>query len=149
VYEVAMQFVEAIPKVKVTPGTIRFWYKSDGDLTALDSIQSTYLWGYSKSQRDPPADPGMPFIGPYQRQLFGDKQLKYLVLLGESEDELGKGLQALRGAGLPFEPLDHIVAAPPPALVPTSVPTLSPWSMILLIAGLAGLGWRMAPRAAA
>jgi hypothetical protein len=43
----------------------------------------------------------------------------------------------------------QIVGAPPPAPVPTSVPTLSPLAMILLIAGLAGLGWRMAPRAAA
>lgn len=31
---------------------------------------------------------------------------------------------------------------------PVTVPTLSPWAMILSIAGLAGLGWKMARRAA-
>ena len=47
-------------------------------------------------------------------------------------------------------------AAPPKAArltgqidgAPVTVPTLSPWAMILSIAGLAGLGWKMAGRAA-
>jgi hypothetical protein len=34
-------------------------------------------------------------------------------------------------------------------VAPAPAPTLSPWATILLIAGLAGLGWRMAPRTAA
>jgi hypothetical protein len=108
VYNLAMQFMDAVPKVKDTPGGLFFWYKSQGD---LDSIQSTYLWGFSKSQQSPPADPGMPFIGPFQRQLFGNGQTKYLVLLGTSEGELQRGLNALTGAGFAFDRLDHRVLA--------------------------------------
>jgi hypothetical protein len=103
-YSLAMQLMDAVPKIKDTPGGLFFWYKSQAD---LDSIQSTFLWGFSKSQQNPPADPGMPFIGPFQRQLFGSIQAKYLVLLGTSDGELQQALKALTGAGFAFDLVDH------------------------------------------
>jgi hypothetical protein len=105
VYRVAMQFMSAVPRLSETPGAIRFWYRSGTNY--LDSIQSTFLWGFSKSQSSTQAESGMPAIGPSELRLFQDQGLKYLGLLGQSEEEVQGGLQALTGAGLAFELLDH------------------------------------------
>jgi hypothetical protein len=96
VYNVAMQFMDAVPKVAARPGGILFWYKETPD---LDSIQSTYLWGYSNSF-------GMPTMSPSLLKAFKNPDVIYLGLLGESENEVRRGLDALTAAGFTFEVLD-------------------------------------------
>src|SRR5262249_43918227 len=86
VYRVAEQFIAAVPKMRDLPGGVRFWYNNrPGNL--ISSVQSTYLWAYSRFNVASSDDPGMPYIGPYQLGLFNDKSLKYLVLIGETKAE--------------------------------------------------------------
>jgi hypothetical protein len=110
VFAVSMQFMSVVPKFGERPGVIRFWYNNRrGNL--INSVQSTYLWGFTKSHQNPATDPGMPHIGPFQLKVFQDRRVKYLGLIGESEEELGKGLEALTDKGLVFSLLERRVLA--------------------------------------
>lgn len=106
VYRVALQFMDAVPRLDQTPGKIRFWYSNrPGNL--INSVQSTYLWGYSKCNQQLPLDPGMPHVGSFQLTAFRDTTLKYLGLIGESEHELEGGLRALTDHAIPYVSVDH------------------------------------------
>jgi hypothetical protein len=109
VYRVAVQFTRAIPKRVDHPGEILFWYNNRA--SSLGSIQSTYLWGYSKLNANLPEDPGLPHLGELQLQLLGNTQVRYLGLLAESEEEVSQGLAALTREAVGFKSLDHRVLA--------------------------------------
>jgi len=110
VYRVAEQFMAAVPKMKDRPGGVRFWYNNrPGNL--VNSVQSTYLWGYSRCNQAVPDDPGMPFIGPFEFGAFSDKTVKYIVLIGETEDENDKGMAALQKREIPYTRVDHRLLA--------------------------------------
>ena len=105
VYRVALQFVRAVPKLAEHPGVIRFWYNSRIG-NPINSVQSTYLWGYSKVNMNPPEDPGLPHLGEAQLQLLRDPQVRYLGLLCESKEELSQGLAALTQDAIEFKAAD-------------------------------------------
>jgi len=105
VYRVALQFVRAVPKLAEHPGVIRFWYNNRID-NSINSVQSTYLWGYSKVNTNPPEDPGLPHLGETQLGILRDPQVRYLGLLCESKEELSQGLAALTQEAIKFQAAD-------------------------------------------
>jgi len=110
VYRVALQFMDSVPKLAEHPGAIRFWYNNRIG-NPINSVQSTYLWGYSKINADPATDPGLPHLGELQLRLLGDPQVRYLGLLGETEEEISQGLAALTKSAIDFKTEDHRVLA--------------------------------------
>jgi len=110
VYRVALQFSRAVPKVDDRPGGILFWYNNHVG-NPINSVQSTYLWGYSKLNKNPPTDPGLPSLDKSQVQALRAPDLRYLALLCESEMEVSKGLAALRRESVEFKTADYRVLA--------------------------------------
>jgi len=110
VYRVALQFIRAVPKVADHSGSILFWYNNRVG-NAVNSVQSTYLWGYSKLNKYPPGDPGLPSLDQGQLRTLRQPELRYLGLLCESEAELSQGLAALTRESVPFEMADYRVLA--------------------------------------
>lgn len=108
VYRVALQFMRAVPPLSERPGVIQFWYNNRIG-NSINSVQSTYLWGYSKINSNPPEDPGLPNLGEFQLQLLRDPKLRYVGLLCETEEELSKGLAALRRHAVEFTVVDYRV----------------------------------------
>jgi hypothetical protein len=106
VYRVALQFANAVPKQAEHPGVIRFWYRNRSE-DSLNSIQSMFLWGYSRLSSASLEDPGLPYLGDFEMQILRDPQLRYLGLLGESQEELSKGLAALTQKAIRFEPEEY------------------------------------------
>ncbi len=105
VYRVALQFVRAVPKLAEHPGVIRFWYNNRIG-NPINSVQSTYLWGYSKVNMNPPEDPGLPHLGEAQLQILRDPQVRYLGLLCESKEEVSQALAALTQEAIEFSAAD-------------------------------------------
>jgi hypothetical protein len=108
VYRVALQFMHTVPKLADHPGAIRFWYNNRSG-NSINSIQSTYLWGYSKINANPADDPGLPHLGEFQLQLLRDPQTRYLGLLCGSKEELSQGLAALTREAVEFKTADYRV----------------------------------------
>jgi hypothetical protein len=106
VYRAALLFMATIPTLEQRPGAIRFWYNNGGTPGSLNSIQSTYLWEYSKLQR---GDKGMPYLGPPELELLHAPGVKWLGLLGTAEDQLAQGRTALIEQGIPHRTLEHHV----------------------------------------
>lgn len=109
VYHVALQLIKAVPAYD-GQGKILFWYNNRPN-NPIDSIQSTYLWGFSKLNTNPPDDPGLPRLFPSQVERLRDPGVRYLVLLCDSPVELEQGLAALRDAAVPFQLQDRRVLA--------------------------------------
>jgi hypothetical protein len=110
VYRVALQFMQVVPKVAERPGGIWFWYNNRVG-NSINSIQSTYLWGYSKVNTDPPEDSGLPHLGEPQLKVLRDPQVRYLGLLCETEEELARGLAALTQKAIEYKTEDYHVLA--------------------------------------
>ena len=104
VYRVALQFMQAIPPWQVRPGLLRFWYSNVPVANPMGSIQSTYLWGYSKLQGD---DLGLPYLGEAQLQVLRAPELKWLVMMSETEAQLQLGLDALTRAQVAYRPVSQ------------------------------------------
>ncbi|MEO8373243.1 MAG: hypothetical protein ABI806_28920 [Candidatus Solibacter sp.] len=101
-YRVALALIKETPKLSERRGKVLFWYNNRPG-NPINSVQSTYIWSYSKMNQYPPLDSGMPQIGPFQMAQLKDPSVRYVVVLGESLDEVQKGLQALRQAGAGFD----------------------------------------------
>jgi hypothetical protein len=111
VYRVALQFMQVVPKMADRRGVIKFWYNNRVG-NSINSVQSTHLWGFSKINANPPEDPGLPHLGELQLKLLRDPQMRYLGLLGETEDELSQGLAALTREAIEFKTADfHVLAS--------------------------------------
>lgn len=96
VYRVALQFIREMPKYQDS-GPVLFWYNNRaGNL--INSVQSTYLWGYSRLNGVAAGDPGMPALN--AGQIGRLKQARCLALLGESQQELTQGIASLSSHGV-------------------------------------------------
>jgi hypothetical protein len=104
VYRAALQFMQAIPTWQVRPGQLRFWYSNVPVANPMWSIQSTYLWGYSKLQGD---DIGLPHLGEAQLKLLRMSELKWLVMMSEKEEQLQLGLDALTREHITYRPVSR------------------------------------------
>jgi hypothetical protein len=106
VYRTALLFMATIPTLKERPGEIRFWYDAADGGGALNSIQSTYLWGYSKLQgigigRD------MPYLGPEEIERLRSPGLKWVGLLATNEARLMRGRTALLDNGVQHHTIER------------------------------------------
>jgi hypothetical protein len=84
---------------KASDGRVGFWYSNDSRHSAISSIQSIFLWGYSRVQ-DWALPSGMPTID--RATLENLKNCRYLVLLGFTKGEIDEGLRSLRSSGIDF-----------------------------------------------
>jgi hypothetical protein len=80
-----------------------FWYSNDNRHEEINSVQSVFLWEYSRLASSQMRGDGMPFVN----QAFIDRasSAPYVVLLGLTVDEIEGGLQALRQAGFTYKEL--------------------------------------------
>ncbi|MGH9239445.1 MAG: hypothetical protein ACRD3G_15495 [Vicinamibacterales bacterium] len=104
VYRVALQLIEIVPRWSANPGAVGFWYSNEA--SPIQSIQSTYLFGFSRVQGE---GRGLPHLEAADLQRLGRMQLKWLVLLAETEGELASGLETLSRIGIEHEPVDRRV----------------------------------------
>jgi hypothetical protein len=107
VYGGAIFLGDSISKLSPTLGPVGFWYGTEDEDVYLNSIQSMYLWGYSRVF--PAESGGMPAMNGEVRKAIQDK--RFLVLLGRTEAELKAGLGALRASKLVYSILEEKIYA--------------------------------------
>jgi hypothetical protein len=98
-------FLQKFVNTQVLPRqAIGFWYsnhdKFNTDVPLLGSIQSIFLWEYSRVAPWGENHPGMPLLDEATRAAIGKED--FLVLLATSEPEVDNALNAIRGARQPF-----------------------------------------------
>jgi hypothetical protein len=105
VYEGAV-FLEKFVSARLRPDqVVGFWYSNEKGHAEINSVQSVFLWGYSRLASVTPGDPGMPLINQeFTARVAGTP---YVVLLGLTPDEIESGLQALRQAGFTYKELQR------------------------------------------
>jgi hypothetical protein len=86
-----------------TSRSVGFWY-SNSELL-LYSIQSMFLWGYSRVAPADEGHPGMPVLDERTRAAIMKKQ--FLALLGISEAQTNDALAVIKKAELPFRFVDR------------------------------------------
>ena len=101
VYRVALQLIHAVPPYRTSGGHILFWYNNRIG-NSINSLQSTYLWAYSKLNPDPALGPGLPALNAAQISRIKQADVRYLGLLCESRDELSAGLRTLAEDQIPY-----------------------------------------------
>jgi hypothetical protein len=106
VYRIALQFIREIPPLSQRAGVTKFWYHNGP--RSLQSIQSTYLWGFSKVQGDDPTD-GLPNLGTRELATLGEPGVKWLGILAEQEADVTAGRAALLENGIDTHPVSHRV----------------------------------------
>jgi hypothetical protein len=100
VYRVALQLIDAVPKSSQHPGAVGFWYTNEPLDGPIRSVQSTYLWGFSRLQG---AGRGLPFLEPADVDRLRRMELRWLVLLAEQGAELERARQALQRLGVTYQ----------------------------------------------
>jgi hypothetical protein len=104
VYRVALQFMKAMPKSTGRPGELLFLY--DTRQQSLDSIQSTYLWGYSLVKYNRGAAAAGDSLEPKEIATLKDDD-RYLGLISESRDEVEFESQDLQRHGIPLRRVEQ------------------------------------------
>lgn len=99
-YRVSLALMDAMPKFRLDGRPILFWYASRDRL--INSVQSTYLWGYSRLQKPTDGGPGMPVLEATQLRDLNDNGPLWLVLIGRSRHAVAAGLASLHGLGVAF-----------------------------------------------
>lgn len=108
VYRVSLQFIEHVPKSTLRPGAVGFWYSNEPAKNSMQSVQSTYLWGFSKVQGQ---GRGLPFLEPPEFDRLRRMGLRWLVLLAEKRGDLARGREALRQSDIEHVVVDsHILS---------------------------------------
>jgi hypothetical protein len=92
-----------VEKVPPSRGNVGFWYGTEPEDAALNSVQSAFFFGYSRLHA---LDAGMPAISP--SLLANLTHYRYLALLGWTTNETQRGLDALSNAGMRYVPIETI-----------------------------------------
>lgn len=101
-YRLGLKFIETMPKFKEEGRPIFFWYSNADPLA--NSLQSTYLWGYSRIMDSSPETHGLPFLKGVNIDLFRTNQRASLVLFDRNKSVVNEGLDELRRVdGLRFD----------------------------------------------
>jgi hypothetical protein len=100
VYRVALQFIRAVPRLSERPGLIRFWYSDEPPYNPMWSIQSTFLWGYSRLHAE---GRGLPDLGKEELALVRAPDLKWLTLLAERREQIEIARAALTANGVRYQ----------------------------------------------
>jgi hypothetical protein len=109
VYRVALDFMRTIPTLAERPGRIQFWYSIEPPNNPMQSIQSTFLWEYSKLQGE---EFGLPAFGKRESDFVRDPALKWLALLAEQPEQPELARAALTANGVRFQPsMQKVLAA--------------------------------------
>jgi hypothetical protein len=97
VYRAAIELEHLVSRYPPSGGAAGFWYTNRPE-SLLNSVQSMFLWRYSRLAA--PGDPndGMPALPDPVRQRI--PMFRYLFLLAERPEELEQGRQALDAAGV-------------------------------------------------
>jgi hypothetical protein len=105
VYEGAV-FLEKFVSAHLRPDqVVGFWYSNEKRHVEINSVQSVFLWGYSRLGSVTRSDPGMPLVN--QAFTASVSGTPYVVLLGLTRDEVEGGLEALRQAGFAYKELER------------------------------------------
>jgi hypothetical protein len=97
-------FLQKFVDARVSPSqAIGFWYSNQDVL--MTSIQSIFLYEYSRVAPWGRDHPGMPLLDETTRTAIAKK--KFLVLLASSEAETDSALSAIRAARQPFRFVDR------------------------------------------
>jgi hypothetical protein len=91
VYHGAVHFQKAVNGAVTFDKPLTFWYSNKN--RTLDSIQSMFLWGYSRLASTESSNPGMPYFEPRFREIL--KPGLALVMLGESQNEIDQAEKSL------------------------------------------------------
>jgi hypothetical protein len=92
IYRVALQLIESVPRWSSDPGAVGFWYNETAE-SAIPSIQSTYLWQFSKVQGE---GRGLPHLEAADLERLARMRVRWLVLLSETEGPLVLARETLR-----------------------------------------------------
>lgn len=79
------------------PTSIRFWYCNDHE-SSLNSVQSAFLWGYTRLHAWDQRLRGMPELTP--ADVGNLRKVEYLGLLAETEEEIRQARASLVAAGV-------------------------------------------------
>ena len=83
-----------------TDQALGFWYSNMRSRRELNSVQSMYLWGYSRLAPPTGVDLGMPHIDPNIKAAIESKS--FVALLGLDAAEVDRGLAALSAANIHY-----------------------------------------------
>jgi hypothetical protein len=95
-FKLGLGLLDAVPSFRDSPSRLLFWYPNAD--TAIHSIQSSYLWGYSRLSGDP-LEPGMPFLSAGDLTRLRKSTDAVLVLLARDESDIERGISTLAQAG--------------------------------------------------
>jgi Dolichyl-phosphate-mannose-protein mannosyltransferase len=100
VYHTAHALMDAVPQFNGSNG-ILFWY-TNRPQNSIDSLQSTYLWEFSRWHKSGSQQIGLPYVDNKLLARLNDPQIRYLGVICESREELRLGLNALTAQGLAY-----------------------------------------------
>jgi hypothetical protein len=103
VYRIALQMIDSVPRWSANPGAVGFWYNNEPADSPIRSIQSTYLFGYSRVQGQ---GRGLPSLDAADLERLGRMRLKWLVLLADTEGELAAARETLSRTGIEHKRVD-------------------------------------------
>jgi hypothetical protein len=94
-YKITIEFMRSMPRFRDDHKKMLFWYSNAAENKFLSSVQSTYLWGYSRLQAMDIRNPGMPVLGDAELKLIDSLDAGHLVLMGLNQTDVQSGLAAL------------------------------------------------------
>jgi hypothetical protein len=97
-FRLAQSLIARIPKLRDDNRPILFWYTNGDEL--IDSLQSTYLWSYSRLNSTDGSSPGMPQLTDRELQRLTAGGPQRLVLLDRSAETVKAGLRTLAQRGI-------------------------------------------------
>lgn len=100
-YRLGVKFIEAMPKFQEDGRTIHFWYSNSDKLA--HSLQSTYLWGYSRVFDSTKETIGLPSLRGTNLDIVRIQEKSTLVLFDRDTRKVNQGIEELRRTGIPFE----------------------------------------------
>lgn len=92
-YRIALRLMEEMPRMQDDGEPLLFWYKNDSRL--LNSIQSIYVWGYSRLSSADGKEKGFPILSDVEKKRLKSEAPVWLVLLSEDMQRLEEGINSL------------------------------------------------------
>jgi hypothetical protein len=97
-YLLGLKFIETMPQFRDDGRPIYFWY-ANADKVA-NSLQATYLWGYSRIMDWNKGTRGLPFLNGVNIELL--RQRSFLVLFDRDREVIDQGIGELHRVGIRF-----------------------------------------------